>query len=630
MRMTRQFLMTSALVVALSATGCKKDEPAPPPAVADVAAPEKVPTPEPKEPAVALKLVEDKPVEPVAPSGEFVARAPINMKGLAALPEKVLGVGATSSVKALVAALAKFAKGAPADPFAMFLTLAQRGAGLGDLQKIAWDKPLYVVFPSPATWKDGFVWVASVAEDFDVKATFPTATEADGGFKVELGPQNLFVRVVGGTVQIASHADLFVELNDFLTKDLLAWTPSNLLQMEGSVENALKTYAPEIAEAKAMMPMLMEQMKEQGGNAGQMQMMATYADKALEMAQEISRIGFVLDPTSDFPRMGFSMTFKDGTDGAAFVADSANRRVKLATSIPEEAWLSFAYSYDNLRDPTSIEEIETLLATAYSEYITWKDGEVHAVAELLVKLNALTGDQQAFWLRSVGQRPFAIESVSNTPDAAAWRANVVAALDLLIEKAWSVGKTKMAQEIGPEGAAKFDGDFKSVWKELAGLAQPFGLSLSDRSDESVVGVELKIDWSKFPVEDKPEGAMVKQVVGDTLQFAFGAKGGYAAMAFGPTAYTRIEALYGQEEVKSTDKWLNRAAERSWAVISLNPGPLLNVISGWPMLADAAEALRSIPSLPVTVEGIANGEMLQFELELPLALVHAIAGVFEAR
>lgn len=636
MRRFQRLITTSLLSAAIVAPGCKKDEPVPAPEpAADVAAAEKPPeqpvTPKPADP----KPVEPKPETPevkpepgVAPSGSFIQRPPLSSETIAELPADVLGVGATASLKSLVEAFTKLQPGAP--DFDALLSLLQRGSGLGDLSKIAWDKPLYVVFPNPTRWEDGFVWVATTADGFDVKATFPGATENAGVFTLDLEGNSLAIQHSGSHLRIASHADLLTTLGDFLGGPLVAWTPKNHLQLDGSIENALKVYAKEIAEARQMLPMLQKQLEEGGADAGQLAMLSQTAESSLALLEGTRRIGLAVDPTTDFPRIAFTATFKEGTDGAAFVADTKDRKASFAKEIPGSAWLSFAGAWDPKLGASTVEEIEALLGGVYADMdmVQWGPGELKAIAEKIVKLQGLAGVQQAFWMHTVGERPFALESISSVTDAVEWRATLLAVFDALLEKFWAVAKTELAEEMGADGK-KFEGGLEEAFALASEMAAPMGIKLEKRKDDALAGVKVSIDWSKIPADGEVEEREVaKRLFGDTLELGIATKGDRAAVTLSPDGWARAEALAaGATTTSDLSPWLTRASERAWMVLTVNPAPLLDVASKFPNVdADMAGMMRQIPALPITVEGIGGSDRLHVELELPLDLLKAFGNL----
>ncbi len=637
MRRFQRLVTTSLLSAAIVAPGCSKDEPAPPPApAADVAVAEKPEAPkpetpkptEPEAPKPTEPAPEVKPEPGVAPSGRFIQRPPLSSDAIAELPADVLGVGATASLKSLVEAFTKLQPGAP--DFDALLSLLQRGSGLGDLSKIAWDKPLYVVFPNPTRWEDGFVWVATTAEGFDVKATFPGATENAGVFTLELEGNTLAIQHKGSHLHIASHADLLTTLGDFLGGPLVAWTPKNPLQLDGSVENALKVYAKEIAEARQMLPMLQKQLEEGGADAGQLAMLSQTAESSLALLEGTRRIGLAVDPTTDFPRIAFTATFKEGTDGAAFVADTKDRKASFAKEIPASAWLSFAGAWDPKLGASTVEEIEALLGGLYADMdvVSWQPGELKAIAEKVVKLQGLAGVQQAFWLHTVGERPFALESVSSVTDATEWRATLLGVFDVLLEKFWAMAKLELAEELGADGK-KFEGGLEDAFALAAEMAAPMGIKLEKRKDDTLAGVKVSVDWSKIPADGETEEREVaKRLFGDTLELGIATKGDRAAITLSPDGWARAEALAGgANPTADLSPWLTRASERAWMVLTINPAPLLDVASKFPNVdADMAGMMRQIPALPITVEGIGGSDRLHVELELPLDLLKAFGNI----
>jgi hypothetical protein len=255
----------------------------------------------------------------------------------------------------------------------------------------------------------------------------------------------------------------------------------------------------------------------------------------------------------------------------------------------------------------------------------WTAEEARAMADQLVKFQAASGDESAVWFRAVGAMPLAVEAVATARDAAGWRTALSSLVSLIADKLWTAAKAEMGEAVGPNGE-KLTGDLKSVLAQLGDILKPMGVGLTLRSDDKLEGAKLTVDWSKIPADaGGPEAALVKTILGQGFELGFGAGATQGALAFGPDAFSRIEAL-SQPLTAGSDAWLKRASERAWGTLALRPAPLLKVLAELPPFADYRAMMLEVPALPIMIEGIANGDAVQVEIEVPLELLKAASRI----
>ncbi len=335
MRVRSSASILSALLVAsfVSAGACsKKDTP-----VADAAAattPPATPTappPEATKPKEAPDAGTEAQAETAAPpklDGTPVAlgapivppsQAPMALTAVPTYPDGIVAVAGIQSIAGL------FADAAVKDGPSAAMALGAIGQRLGvpTLDWVAQDKPLVLAIPDPKQDPDGFIVAVPLANaGLDAAAlAMPAGTDTEGHFaKLVVRDRALYFDKLATHLVATSHKELFKTFGAFVKDTLVAWTPGDTIVLESNIQALMKTYAEELKQAQAMLPMMMEGMARKGVKLPQGAQMLALVEKLLKFSQDIERATIGADLRGAFPRIGFAVAAKEGSELAKDLA----------------------------------------------------------------------------------------------------------------------------------------------------------------------------------------------------------------------------------------------------------------------------------------------------------------------
>jgi hypothetical protein len=641
MRLSRFASLGVAAALAATGPACKKEEPLP--TLPPVEKPAVQPPAAPAAPAA--------PAVPAAPviEGRYLDRPAVETSTVAALPEQVMGLAATPSLRQLVEVLAKFgpASEVPASPFEMLLG-ALKSVGFTQADRIAFDKPLYVGVPNPKTWPEGFFVVATVLDGFDVKTLLPGGSEKDGLVSFSFDGRDLFARLDGTTLQVASHAALLTELAPFIKETLVPWVPRHHLHLDSAIANLKGAFKEEFEAMRADIPAFIAQLDQptlpdQAAAEGaekpaeaekpakaekpaepsqQGRLLGEFANEAIAFIEGADRVRLAFDLEGAMPRLAGSVSFLPGTAGETYARDVAARRATLATAVPDGSWFAFAGEWNRADELPTVESLVALLQGQKDLPLQLAEADLQALAEALIKLAELTGDAQALWLRSEGDLPFVLEGINAVKDAEGWRAALLGLVDVATSRVWAAARPGLLAQAA-EGAPKPPESFADAWTMVTGMAQAQGITLATSNTPEAVGLTVDFDWTKIP--QTPQSGNARQLLGARYEVGFAAKGERAAVTMGPGGLKRAVEIAGGAAT-GKDPWLARAATRAFFVLTARPAPLLKGLANLPDLASKKEAFLKVPDLPLTVELLPREGGVQLELELSREVLSALVAL----
>lgn len=635
--MRRTFLTPALMTLAMMA--CHKDEQKPPPATT---AATQAPAPAAATPDAtggeAKPAADDKPKEeppkPVeaTPLAAAASAAPVDQPALSAtsvaeLPQPIVAVVGTPSLKALVATFVERAKQVPgltqtADPIAFVLERVKTSFGLTSTDWLDLDKPLRLAVPDPKKYPDGFVALLPVGGGAKLETSvFASAKPKDGGHwaSLEAAPgKTLYLDLEGDVLVLSSHPTLVKDLGGFV-KELSGWTPADPLVLDGAVGNARTIFAAELAAAKAQMDGMAKQLEEAGMKAPQLAAMQAMATGIFGVIDGLDRVGVALDPRGDFPRVAISFRPVAGSKLATTIAEAGKRRPALAPLVPAEAWFAAVYDMDakGLFDPESL-----MKALASEGKLPLEEADVKAAVGLLGRLNELGTGSSAVTVSTSDSFPFALESISGVTDGAGAREALFGFLGLLFDKAWGKARAQLAQNGVP--AEQLPGEtFPAFVEGVARLSGPAGIKPSIVSGDGVDALALDLDWSRVGGGRLPSqlSDLLLRLVGPRVELGFSAAANRIAFGFGPHGAARAkESVNKGLDGGVADPWIARAAKDDFAVLSIRPTRLARALVDLPQVAAKRDAIGKLPDDPILVEGASDGTTARVTVTIPLQLV----------
>jgi|GEM_PF-2096205 len=564
------------------------------------------------------------------------ARVALSPSSIANFPVDIVAVGGTPSLSALISAFAvqatKAGQPVPPDPLASTLAAIQAEAGI-DLSWFDSDKPLRFAVPDPKKFQNGFVVLlpekAGVALD---PAKMAGATPGNGHFlTLKVGDREVFLdRVVDGHVLATSHGDLAKSLDTFV-KDLSAWTPKDPLVIDTSAENLVRIFADELKSAKDMVGMLGSAAGEDQG--GQMAQMLKMASGGFALVEGASRLSVSVDPTGDFPRLGFAFKGLPGSPLDKAAKDLAGRKIAFASAVPADAWLAFGFDIQGvsyLSDAQAIIDAVTKGGLGPMP-ISWSDDEKKTMHDIIVKAQELSGSQNMAWVRQEGSRPFIFESIADAKDGKALQATLVELGEIFYKKVWSEGRKAMLAQ----GGAAADMPEQIAFKDFVSLASKnlgamgFGLAVNEamtKAGNPVGALEFKIDWSRLPMRG-PMKAM-GDAIGDNIGIALAGESQRFATVIGPDAAARATRVLDEAATpgEQLDPWLAMAKDHVLFAL-LRPAPLMRALVDLvPDLASKREAIGQMTDDPFVVRGVSDGSQLYIEATFPVKVIVSLANI----
>ena len=647
--MLRHLAATAALSTLLWA--CGKKEPAP------VPAPPAVPTeadaaPKAEGPTADATVSQDAPADPVkltaapAPTEKLPAlvvaaappeRAPLTPSSLATFPADIVAVGGTPSLKALVEAFTSQVKRVdgvtvPPDPLSMAVDALKRQAGV-DLTWLDTDKPLRFAVPDPKKYPNGLLLLLpeKAGTAFDPKS-IPNAKTGGGHLatiEVE-GKQVFFDRAADGHVLVTTHEALAQTFAAF-AKELAAWTPKDPLVLDTSVENLVRIFGDELKSAKEMVGALGGTLGQQPAMAGQLGPLMEVAATGFALVEGTSRMSLSLDPTGDFPRIGFAFKGLAGGPLDKIIKDLVGHRVSLAGAVPADAWLVMGLDVPGvsyLSDAKSVVDAITNMNMGPMK-VTWTEEDKKTLLGLFGKLQEAKGSQSVSWFRQDGTHPFVFESVSDAKDGVALDATLEQIGNVLYKKLYGEGRKVMLAQGAPAGDLPEDMSFKDFIGLVSKNSAPMGFGLAvneakSAAGTSVAGLEVKIDWARLPL--RGEMAKIGELVGDSVGVSLAGEAQRFAAAFGSNAAQRTARILDATQMlpEITDPWLAKAKE-SAIFLLFRPARLLRaLIDIVPELAEKRAIVTALPDDPFVVSGASDGTTLVVEGVFPAKILAALA------
>lgn len=649
----RRYLTTTAALTALL-IGCGKDEPAAPPTPPQPAAattPPPAPAPEAKPEGGAGetdKKKEDEagrsaapapePLAAMAVAGTPPARPALTPTTVATIPADLVAVGGTPSLKALVTAFsAQVAQvpgaSVPADPLAMALGALQSQTGL-DLGWMDTDKPLRFAVPDPKKSPEGFVLLVPVKDGVTVdEKTFAQATPGKGHFvTVKVGGRDVFVdKGPAGHLLVTSHDGLAKELEAF-TKDLAAWTPTDPLTLDASVENLVRVYGDELKGIKDMVTQMAGAMAQNPESAGKIAPALQAAAGGFALIEGMARAGISIDPVGDYPRVALSFKGLPGSPAEKWAKTLEGHKIGLAGAVPADAWLAIAYDVPGsgmFSDAKEVVEAITRSSVMGPLALTWTDDEKAKVLAILTRVNELQGSQAAMWVREDNGHPFVFEGVAQVKDGVAMRGAIGELGDLFYTKVWGEGRKMMLAQGAPEAQLPVQMQFKDFVGMFSAQTTRMGVQLAlnesaTRAGNKLDSLEVKIDWAKLPL--RGEIAKVGELVGPDIGVALAGEGTSFASVIGPNAGKRAATVLDNVAAlaEPTDPWL--ALSKDEAIFAaLRPARLMRaLIDVVPSFAERRALIAQLSDDPIVVRGHSDGTTLTVEGVVPAKFLLALA------
>ncbi|MCC6620656.1 MAG: hypothetical protein IT385_05345 [Deltaproteobacteria bacterium] len=621
----------SLVLVAVAVAACGKDEPPPPPPptapatqAAVETAPPPAPAPEPAKPAADRPADAAASALPPATTSAVPELRPIDGTTLAAIPPTILAVGGTRSVDALADVLGRSTPGLPSEVIEGALARIKATFGLDAAPWFASDRPLRFAVPDPRTWPDGFLIALPLAAGAKLEpAMIPGAVaKGDGHWaKLDKEGRSFWLDRDGDVLLVSSHADLVKKLSDF-PKALAAWTPSDVLVVEASVTNARAIFAAELAAAAQQTKQMTGVLREAGMVSSQLDAVESLVGGVFGFIQGLDRTGLALDPAGAFPRLQLSFSAVAGSPLAATITDLEARRPQLAGAIPADAWLAVAYDLD----PSGLFAAEALTASLVHGDPPWSAEEAKALVADVARLQALSTGPAAFWVRTSGAFPFALESVYAVSDPTAARGALLAIFERLFTKLWGDTRGKLAASGAP--AEQLPGlDPASFVRDVGKISRAFGVtpSLAPGGEGKADAIALDVDWSRMAAAriPAPIQRLLTTMIGPRLELALGAGAARYALAFGPAGAQRAAELTSGREETVADPWLAYANEGAFAFVALRPTRALRALADLPQLASKRDAIGKLVDDPLVLSGRATGGRVTVTLTAPIELVFAL-------
>lgn len=558
---------------------------------------------------------------PIAPPSQ----APMALTGVPTYPEGIVAVAGIQSIAGL------FADAAVKDGPSAAMALGAIGQRLGvpTLDWVAQDKPLLIAIPDPKKFPDGFVVAVPLAQA-DLKAdalAMPAGTDTEGHFaKLVVRDHALYFDKLGTHLVATSHKDLFKTFGGFIKDTLVTWTPGDTLVLESNIQALMKTYAEELKQAQVMLPMMMEGMAKKGLKMPQGAQMLALVEKLLKFSQDIERATIGVDVRGAFPRIGFAVTAKEGSELAKDLAALGTSKLTMASEIAADAWFALAMDaeLDLGFNPSSL--IEGIQAALEPQGYGLTADELQRLTSVAEKVHELANGPSAFWFRADGAQPFTMESITLSSDAVAGRDAEVAFLDLIFQKMWSIGRGKMIEAGVPADNVPGAGDTGAVIALVNKLAAVRGMNIALTNGAVAKGLALGIEWSGLPLRG-PIAQILPLLVGAKLEIGVAAADKRLTFAMGPTAIARSEALAKATAPAAPPAWLGDAAQTGFALAAFRPAQLAALLAQTPILAGHRDDIAKLPDAPFVLKALTSERSLRFELAIPRELMMALALFF---
>ncbi len=642
MNLSRHLALVAMLGTPLAACGKKDPEPVAPLADVQVSPQAQAGDIAPKaEEKVAEAAAPDAtaPAEPTPaadplPAGAPPDRAALVTSSVATLPDGIVALAGTSNFGELFNTFATQVgklEGTQLPPDALqgFLKGAKDQVGF-DLSWLDTDKPLRFAIPDPKKHENGFIMVFAVKADTKLEPTlFAGATAgADGHWaKIPFQGRDFYIDLVEGHLLITSDGAFAKQYEGFI-KELTAWVPSSPLVLDTSVENLRKTFAAELAQGKEMAEMIAG-MASDAENPGQSAQIKEMADMGFALVEGLNRMGFALDFSGDFPRIGITMTGTPESPLGKFAATTKDRKASFAKAAPAEAWMVFGYDVPGTGYFTNFDSIVDQLSAQEGNPIApnFTDAEKTELKGKLQKLLEYQGSQSVSWIKQEGSLPFIFEGLADSTDGAALLAGLLDAGDYIFKKMWTQVRKQVLASGAPADQAPETMTFKDFAAFFTRNAGAMGISLAATDATSPkgaksVGLEVNVDWKRLPM--KEEGKIVADLLGEKIGIGLSGHEKFFAAAVGPDAAKRAGEVIDRGVPENTDPWLTEVSESTFFVL-LRPARMLKVLATHvPDLAEKKAMIDTLTDDPFVITGKSDGTTLSFEIVMSAKHIEALS------
>ncbi len=297
---------------------------------------------------------------------------------------------------------------------------------------------------------------------------------------------------VADVLVVTSHGDLFKKLGDF-PQTLAAWTPTDVLVLEASVANARGFYKQELTAAEAMTKSMGDKLRDAGMAADQLEAIQSMAAGMFGIVTGLDKASIALDMAGSFPRVQFGFAATPGSTLAATLTDLEKRRPTLARLVPIDAWLAVAYDMDlsGLMGGS-----DGLLSALSQPGVPWTAEQAKTMVGHLTTLQELSLGPSAFWVRTAGAFPLAIESVVAVSDGAAAKAAFIGFLDIIFTSTWAKARAQLADSGMPTDTLPGP-DFRGFVRDAGRISRAFGVGMDLPTTPGADVLAMNLDWKRL-------------------------------------------------------------------------------------------------------------------------------------
>ena len=412
--------------------------------------------------------------------------------------------------------------------------------------------------------------------------------------------------------------------------------PSREVELKLDLDNIYSLFLPELSEAKRQL--LASYASVPGGEASGLSRLLAFEVEALFALFESSHQSD-LNLWLDGKTFNISAAFLPKAETALdnFRKVNANRRSKLATSIPKTSMISSVINIDFRKLAATMKALDQVTMAAYKELADLRPEDIKVIEEHLKTMgNQASGD--AFISAYVdGQFPVAFVAAAQLEEPAKVQAAYAAILNTLIPRIIAKMSAEEGAALPPELAkATSLTDLLPLVNQVGG---PLGVKLAALEEKAegltLHGVKVSMDWTRFAAAtelDKADPALftsVKGILGDQFAAVIGInpEGKLGSVTFGPKAVEASKAVLTRAEFGGGESGIVRAAPDNVGVVSIRLETLLKAISFVPGLAEKRELIKKIPAeRPILATLNADESKVAIQLGLPVDVMQVVGEI----
>lgn len=493
--------------------------------------------------------------EKLAPAGEEAAKttaaaeraespgkaAPIIE--VAPIPRSIIAYATARSFDAIVEAAASVVNAVTPMPNLgqTILQGVQSETGLSSMDWLDRSRPAHLVVLDPKAHGENALLVLPLTDEAKLKAALPaTAKENEAGNQIVYSHsfKTSYLNIMDGHVVVASGPESFAVAKEFISATLLKVQPERNLLITVAVDNVLKAYVQELAEAE-------KQARSMAKMYGMMPLkgLSEVLDREYALmfsaVRQMQRAELWFEVEGGRVRMPIRVTARPGGGVERVIRGMYGRSIGLTDRLPAGSYVVMGGNID----PQAMAKWADLGLSFLEKAFQPSAEKMKKLKSLYEQNLAVQTGEFAFAMYRDQNLSFALDALSGVRNGKDAERAMLDYLGTLYEITFDFVKKQAGGQIPPDlDLSSFATAITSLSEALAPHGVTMKLTSAAAGGVPIHTLDIQLNYAQMGMMPGGEFAFIQSLIGDRFQIAVAFASDVVALSFGPAAPERVKAL----------------------------------------------------------------------------------------